>query len=487
MKLVRAVAGLLAAIVLMFPANDGNTFVRGGVTTNIPSSCSDSVPALAAGIGYNTCTFNDSMQSASTFDKQGTNNSGFNWYTQTPYCGVWFHATIAGTAMTVQSIDHTGGCDANVTAALGANQTIGQGGTAGSPTAGTTIVSGSGTSFVVTPSQTVSSSTAMYASFIQNGLVNSGAGLTINNNSQGANNFGLASTALLTNPAGANTWHGTVFANGLYARVYWAFDETKAPVCTNGLIDCRWPAWWATSYPGVVQNGPFVEMDAADALPGGGSVSRGTFVHAYNNGHGQVDSNFPTTTACTVTYDGSTFNTVDWLWIPSTVLNSTNHAGIWASAFNADTCGGNAIIKGHITGTTLTVESVISGSIGNNYMGGDGVSAGTKITSGSGTTWTVNNSQTVASGTTIIIANGNVCTYYLSPGQSGCSNTPYAGIFAEAESGSAGMTLILNSGCAGVLVSTPTTANQCSGTGEWDLLAKNVQVWQTSSINKVVQ
>jgi hypothetical protein len=61
-----------------------------------------------------------------------------------------------------------------------------------------------------------------------------------------------------------------------------------------------------------------------------------------------------------------------------------------------------AQIVGHITGTTLTVESVGSGTVAINQMvGGEGVTAGTKITGGSGTTWTVNTSQTVPTGTTL--------------------------------------------------------------------------------------
>lgn len=61
-----------------------------------------------------------------------------------------------------------------------------------------------------------------------------------------------------------------------------------------------------------------------------------------------------------------------------------------------------AVITGSIAGTTLTVASVVSGTVkaGQTITGADGtnigVSAGTTIVSGSGSTWTVNNSQTVA-------------------------------------------------------------------------------------------
>jgi hypothetical protein len=53
-------------------------------------------------------------------------------------------------------------------------------------------------------------------------------------------------------------------------------------------------------------------------------------------------------------------------------------------------------ITGSISGTTLTVSTVVSGAvaIGQN-VSGTGVTAGTTITGGSGTSWTVNLSQTV--------------------------------------------------------------------------------------------
>lgn len=61
-----------------------------------------------------------------------------------------------------------------------------------------------------------------------------------------------------------------------------------------------------------------------------------------------------------------------------------------------------AVIVGSISGTTLTVASVTSGALAiNQALFGTGVTAGTVITAGSGTTWTVNLLQTVATGTTI--------------------------------------------------------------------------------------
>lgn len=67
--------------------------------------------------------------------------------------------------------------------------------------------------------------------------------------------------------------------------------------------------------------------------------------------------------------------------------------------------GPAAVITGHISSTTLTVASIVSGvvAIGQTVCGttgtGVGVATGTVIESGSGTSWVVNISQTVASTT----------------------------------------------------------------------------------------
>lgn len=59
---------------------------------------------------------------------------------------------------------------------------------------------------------------------------------------------------------------------------------------------------------------------------------------------------------------------------------------------------GGASITGSIAGTTLTVSATSFGAVAIGQMvTGSGVSVGTYITGGSGSTWTVNNSQTVGS------------------------------------------------------------------------------------------
>ena len=67
-----------------------------------------------------------------------------------------------------------------------------------------------------------------------------------------------------------------------------------------------------------------------------------------------------------------------------------------------------ATFTGSISGTTLTISSLTSGSVyaGQNLQGAN-IAPGTVIVSGSGLSWTVNNSQTVSS-TTITSGGGGV-------------------------------------------------------------------------------
>jgi len=67
----------------------------------------------------------------------------------------------------------------------------------------------------------------------------------------------------------------------------------------------------------------------------------------------------------------------------------------------------SAVFVGSISGTTLTVTSVTSGTIATGqYLNGLGVTPGTTISSGSGSSWVITPSQTVSS--TTITANGIV-------------------------------------------------------------------------------
>jgi len=77
--------------------------------------------------------------------------------------------------------------------------------------------------------------------------------------------------------------------------------------------------------------------------------------------------------------------------------------------------GSGAVFVGSISATTLTVSSVTSGTIAiGQYISGTYVTNGTQITGGSGLSWTVNNSQTIAGGTTFY-SGALTCTVQVSP------------------------------------------------------------------------
>jgi hypothetical protein len=82
-------------------------------------------------------------------------------------------------------------------------------------------------------------------------------------------------------------------------------------------------------------------------------------------------------------------------------VNVTEY-GTFVSGFGTGTSG-SASFSGYIAGTTLTVTSAVTGTITNNqYLSGTGITLGTKIVSGSGSTWTVDTAQTAGSSTNTI-------------------------------------------------------------------------------------
>lgn len=74
--------------------------------------------------------------------------------------------------------------------------------------------------------------------------------------------------------------------------------------------------------------------------------------------------------------------------------------GYMGCNWSSDTAGSTWIGNASISGTTLTVNSTTSGTLANGaVLTGVGIIEGTTITGGAGSTWTVNNSQTVSSRT----------------------------------------------------------------------------------------
>jgi hypothetical protein len=91
-----------------------------------------------------------------------------------------------------------------------------------------------------------------------------------------------------------------------------------------------------------------------------------------------------------------TVNTAHTIVAPITITSA-----VIASGFTSKT--GPASIIGSISDTTLTVTTLSSGTLAiGQGISGIGILPGTYIVSGSGSSWTVSRSQTVASGTTII-------------------------------------------------------------------------------------
>lgn len=490
--MLRALRSLLVLLLAALPSQAAfvSFAVNGGGAAGI--TCTDSTPAMAAAFGFSTCTFSDPLTSASTVDVNQSGLAGFNWYTQQNYCFVAFTASITTTVMTVSSVEFQNGCG-GTPATLQVGMTIGSGGGSGNPTAGTTITSlGTGTgltgTYNVSASQTLASN-PLTASFAQasNTMVFSGAGLSINNVSQSTNNFGLTGAHLLGLTSGSLPYisHGTTFINGVYNRMYLAFDETLAPNCTT-LGGCRWVSTWLQTYVGSSASTTTLEVDSWDALPGTGNVQISNFLHYLNP---TADSNYnppARSVLCNPAVDGTTFHTMDFLWVPTT---KNGGAGIYANMFDIDTCAGNGVYKGSISGTALTLTSTLGVGAGGglkagSFITGNTVTAKTKIVSGSGNNWVVDTSQT-ASSDTIVASNMPNCTYFLSPGQAQCTGSPAAGVFAIPESGGNGFVLLITSGCT-AYPATTTNCNPATHAGDWPMKIKNVQSWQTQLSDKVV-
>jgi hypothetical protein len=165
--------------------------------------------------------------------------------------------------------------------------------------------------------------------------------------------------------------------------------------------------------------GTFVEEDAAvfTAIISNGSGSAGTVlnVSAVTSGTLRVGMTVYGTgitagTRITVLGTGSggigTYTVNNSQLITSATLTSN----IIVSGFTSKT--GPAIIVGSISGTTLTVTSVSSGTLAiGQRITGTGVSAYTYITAGSGSTWTVSVSQTVGAGSTITASYSVILTF----------------------------------------------------------------------------
>ena len=167
--------------------------------------------------------------------------------------------------------------------------------------------------------------------------------------------------------------------------------------------------------------GTFIEEDAASftgAIANSvGGVSAGTVLNvtAVSSGTLRVGMTIYGTGITAGTYISAlgtgTGGTGTYTVSTSQLVSSTSINGIIAvSGFTSKT--GPAIVVGSITGTTLSVASVSSGTLAiGQKITGTGISANTYITGGSGSTWTVSQSQTVGAGTTITASYSVILTF----------------------------------------------------------------------------
>lgn len=212
------------------------------------------------------------------------------------------------------------------------------------------------------------------------------------------------------------------------------------------------PSYWDASFTGSI-SGTTLTVSAVSSgliVPGQSisaqGVAAGTIVTGYGTGSGGTGTYTVSAsqTVSSTTITGAGYK--EWLGgfgggrnIQDTFLRSKftiSGSDVVDPGSNGSVSGiggahvtvGRAVIVGSISGTTLTVESVASGSVAYGaYVYGTGVLPGTHITGGSGSTWTVDQSQTVAS-------TDMTCDVY--QGQSDNVSFYHTGRFLEISTGS---------------------------------------------------
>jgi hypothetical protein len=105
-------------------------------------------------------------------------------------------------------------------------------------------------------------------------------------------------------------------------------------------------------------------------------------------------------------YDG-----IQWRGVGKTLFTTSGYGGCWnGKIWVAGGISSRAVFTGTISGATLTISSLTSGTVSvGQYITGTGILPNTFITAGSGLSWTVSHSQNVTSVT--ITANSGVLGY----------------------------------------------------------------------------
>ena len=139
--------------------------------------------------------------------------------------------------------------------------------------------------------------------------------------------------------------------------------------------------------------GPFGIVAGGQYNQSGSSTPQGSFITTILS-----PSGWAAFTNNTITVTSLTMITGGGIGIANALYLQTPYSPAQGAATGGITCsiapGTAATFTGSISGTTLTVSSVTGTIIAGSLLSGGTVTAGTFIVSGSGTTWTVNTSQT---------------------------------------------------------------------------------------------
>lgn len=196
----------------------------------------------------------------------------------------------------------------------------------------------------------------------------------------------------------------------------WVHEMTGAATALSYAEECLWytltrfhdPLQTATDYAVSTPDGTAAKSDPYGVLYGASTDKASIETYGYISSSNEFGfglaalylytQNVATKTAC-LTYAQSLATHTGYL-TPAPVDASKSAQYLVYVGFNLDpnVAAPNATASaGSISGTTFTSGGTVTGTFAiGQYLRGAGVSPGTKITAGSGTTWTVDTSQTVA-------------------------------------------------------------------------------------------
>lgn len=154
-----------------------------------------------------------------------------------------------------------------------------------------------------------------------------------------------------------SSYRGRTFKNGFLVRYTFAFNEAL-----SDDLHIPFPSFWSVNWLGIASGGEYIELDALDAKPSVGSVLKSAFYHNWNASGQAVDVGTEFSLASTsLVLDGTTFNTVDLLWIPASKNSGT---GVFKVYYN-----GTEVTNYGLTYTQAGMAMPGSGGVTGNYNG----------------------------------------------------------------------------------------------------------------------